>query len=307
MASVGSGKYTYELVEGWGKLPDGWEFGMVVGVAVNSQDQIFVYHRGEHPMIVFDTDGNMTDSWGEDELKVAHGLFIDSDDNVYTTDLETHTVKKFTQKGELLMTIGKDGEPAEQMSGNPFNMPTDIAIGPSGDIFITDGYGNSRIHRFTPEGKHVNSWGETGSGPGQFNLPHGIFFDAKGLLYMGDRENSRIQVFTEDGDFVKEIGDLARPDDIYIDGDGIMFVSELGSFTGLMAGMVEPSPDSGAPPARVSVLDLEGNVLARWGGKERGAIGDFESPHAIWTDSRGDLYIGETLEGKRIQKFARVG
>lgn len=279
---------------------------MVVGVAVNSKDQIFVYHRGEHPMIVFDTEGNMIDSWGEDELKVAHGLFIDSDDNVYTTDLETHTVKKFTQKGELLMTIGIDGEPAEQMSGNPFNMPTDIAIGPSGDIFITDGYGNSRIHRFTPEGKHVNSWGESGSGPGQFNLPHGIFFDAEGLLYMGDRENSRIQVFTEDGEFVKEWGDLARPDDIYIDGDGIMYVSELGSFTGLMAGMVEPPPDSDVPPARVSILDLEGNVLARWGGKERGAIGDFESPHAIWTDSHGDLYIGETLEGKRIQKFARL-
>lgn len=305
MASVGTNKYTYEVVKGWGELPEGWEFGMVVGVAVNSKDQIYVYHRSEHPMIVFDTDGNMTDSWGEDELKVAHGLFIDSDDNVYTTDLETHTVKKFTQEGELLMTIGKDGEPAEQMSGNPFNMPTDIAIGPSGDIFITDGYGNSRIHRFTPEGKHVNSWGETGSGPGQFNLPHGIFFDAEGLLYMGDRENSRIQVFTEDGEFIKEIGDLARPDDIYIDGNGIMYVSELGSFTGLMPGMAEPSPDS--PPARVSILDLEGNVLARWGGKERGAIGDFESPHAIWTDSRGDLYIGETLDGKRIQKFARVG
>ncbi len=304
MTSVGTGKYTYEVVEGWAKLPEGWEFGMVVGVAVDSKDQVFVYHRGEHPLVVFDPDGNMTAHWGEDELRVAHGLYIDSDDNVYTADLGTHTVKKFTSDGDLLMTIGTDGAAAERMSGDPFNLPTNIAIGPSGDLFVSDGYGNARIHRFNADGKHITSWGEPGDGPGQFVIPHGIFFDAQGLMYVADRENLRIQVFTEDGEFIKEWRDLARPDYIYIDREGIVYIAELGHFTGLMPDMPEPTADS--PPARVSILDLDGNLLARWGGQRRGAIGDFEAAHAIWTDSRGDIYVGETLDGKRIQKFARL-
>jgi DNA-binding beta-propeller fold protein YncE len=306
MVAVGAGRYTYEVVKGWGKLPRGWKFTQVAGVAVDSKDRVYVFNRGEHPMIVFDRAGSMVAHWGEELFSSAHGIFIDAQDNIYTADVGNHVIRKFDRNWKLVMTLGDVDKPAEKMSGKPFNLPTNVAVSPvSGDIFVTDGYGNARVHRYTAEGAHVLSWGEPGTGPGQFVIPHGIAFDKQGTVYVADRENLRIQLFTDGGKYLSEWGGFARPDEMYIDKDGIMYVAELGQFTGLGPDDPQPTPDS--LPARVSVVDSRGKLLARWGGEKRAAIGDFEAPHGIWTDSRGDLYVGEVMDGQRIQKFARKG
>ena len=300
---VSSGEYVYEHVPGWGKLPDGWEWNHVVGVGVDSQDRIFAYNRSEHPMIVLDQSGNMLESWGEGIFGTAHHLFIGPDDSVYTTDVGDHTVRKWTGDGELLLTLGTPNEPAEKLSGDPFNMPTDVALGHDGSIYVTDGYGNARVHHFTPDGTHIRSWGEPGSGPGQFKIPHSICVDASGLLYVADRENSRIQVFLPDGQFVREWRGVHRPDHILQGEDGRFYVAELGLKTGLFPTDPEPTPLT--HPSGIKIMTSAGGWLGGWGmGSDEGA--DLIAAHAIGIDSVGDMYVGETLEGARIVKYARV-
>lgn len=193
-----------------------------------------------------------------------------------------HTVRKFTQNGELLLTLGTKEQPGE--AGAHFNRPTDIALSPSGEMFVSDGYGNSRLHRFSPEGEHILSWGEPGDGPSQFNLPHGIWVDRKGRVLVADRQNRRIQLFTQDGEFLEEWTGLQRPCDIYMNLRDRIYIPELES--------------------RFSILDSEGRLLARWGGEKSSAPGLFVALDCAWVDSCGDLYVGEVLEGQRIQKFS---
>jgi DNA-binding beta-propeller fold protein YncE len=180
------------------------------------------------------------------------------------------------------MTIGVIDQAGDD--GEPFNLPTDVASDKDGDIYVSDGYGNNRVHRFSPEGTHLFSWGEPGDGPGQFNLPHGIWVrDRK--VYVADRQNHRIQIFTQDGEFIEEWGDFKQPCDLYIDDSGLVYVPEL--------------------QGRVSILNIEGEVLARIGGERSHSIGKFYAPHSTWIDSERSLYVGEVLEGQRIQKFVR--
>ena len=221
----GQGTHQYTVQENWWTLPDGWEFGWVPAVAVDSQDRIYVYSRSEHPMVVFDRDGNFIDSWGDDILKDAHGIFIDDDDNIYCTERDTHVMRKFTTDGELLMTLGTPDVPGAE--GEPFNKPTDLAIGPDGEMYITDGYGNARVHKYSPEGELIKSWGQPGTGPSEFDLPHCVRVDPRNRLMVADRENNRIQFFTLDGEYIEEWGDLAHPDTIYIDEEELVYIAEL--------------------------------------------------------------------------------
>ena len=178
----------FKVIEGWGTLPDGWRYQEVAGAAVDKQDRVFCFTRSEHPVIVFDRDGNFLRSWGEGVVRRAHGITIDADDTVWLTDDLHHTVRKFTPEGKLLLTIGDPDKPAELQGGKPFNRPTHVAICPkSGYLFVSDGYGNSRVHKYSPDGKHVMSWGEPGTDPGQFNLPHNLVTDRDGLVYVADR------------------------------------------------------------------------------------------------------------------------
>ena len=270
----------YEVVKGWGRLPDGWTFTQVAGVAVDSRDRVYVLCRGEHPIIVFGADGEFVESWGEGVFGRAHGAYIDGEDNFYCVDDGDHTVRKFSRNGELVFTLGTEDRPAEP--GKPFNRPTDVALAPNGDLYISDGYANSRVHRYSRYGELIQSWGEPGTGPGQFNLPHGVWVKGD-RVYVADRQNGRIQVFTLGGGYVEEWPGLARPCDIYIYRRGLVYVAELTS--------------------RVSILNLKGEVLARMGGEKIFAPGQFVAPHCLWKDSRGCLYVGEVLEGQRIQKF----
>src|SRR5215510_5892531 len=213
-ATLGTGEHRYRVVENWAKLPDGWEFRDVAAVAVDSKDHVYVFNRGQHPMMVFDREGNFLRSWGEGLFKRAHGIHIDADDTLYCTDDGDHTVRKCTPDGKVLLTIGVPDVPAAFMSGKPFNRCTHTALSPEGDIYVSDGYGNACVHKFSPNGKLLFSWGMSGSEPGEFNLPHNICCDAEGYVYVADRENHRVQVFDGKGKYQSQWNNLHRPSTI---------------------------------------------------------------------------------------------
>ena len=316
----------YEADDTWAKLPKEWSFVEATAVAVDSKDRVFVFCRGEHPVMVFNRDGTFVTSWGEGLFTRPHGITIGPDDSVYLTDDLGHAVRKFTPDGKLLMTLGTPGQPSDtgstsidyrtiRRAAGPFNYPTNVAIAPNGDLYISDGYGNARIHHFSADGKLLHSWGEPGSGPGQFHVPHGIAIDRDGTVYLADRENSRIQLFSPDGVFLHEWTNLARPSQLFIVGEKF-YVAELGYRAGMWPGTKPPTPD--ATGGRVSILDRNRRLLASWGGGENPtAPGDFFAPHDIAVDSRGDIYVAEvtmSAGGNRglvspdchsLQKFTR--
>jgi outer membrane protein assembly factor BamB len=289
-AIVGSGDFTYRVVENWAKLPDGWKLGDVGGVGVDSRDQVYVFHRGAHPLIVFDRDGNFLRSWGDALFPRAHGVHMGPDDSIYLTDDGAHAVWKCTLDGKVLLTIGIPGQPAPLMSGTPFRGCTHTALSPDNHIYVSDGYGNARIHKYSPDGKLVLSWGEPGSDPGQFNLPHNISCDADGWVYVADRENHRIQVFNGDGKFETQWHNLHRPSGMYMSGGKcpICYVGEIGPYYKFNRGTPNLGP-------RLSILSNKGELLARISATPSAGTGpgQFLSPHGLVADSRGDLYIGE--------------
>ena len=292
MATVGTGKYTYELVEGWGNLPEGWNLGQTA-IVTDSQDRVYLFNRSLHPLIVLDREGNYLDSWGGGVLTDAHGMFIDSEDNLYLPVKNNHVVLKYTSRGNLLLIMGVRDEPTDTgyagdsrepvaRAAGPFNSPSDIALSPAGDIYISDGYGNARVHKFSGAGNHLFSWGAPGKNlPGEFHIPHGVWVHRDGRVFVADRENNRIQIFNGEGVFLNQWTGFSRPCDIYIDEDDTVFVPELDAF--------------------MSIMTIDGQRLSRWAGPtDAGA-------HAVWVDSHGDIYVNQNLEGQRLLKYRRVG
>lgn len=302
---VGSGKFMYTPDAAWAKLPPGFGWSEVAAVAVDSKDHVFVFSRCPHRVIVFDRDGKFLNTWGEGTFTRAHGITIGPDDSVYCTDDLDHTVRKYTPDGRLLMTLGTSGHASDtgatstdfrtiKRAGPPFHYPTNVALSTTGELYITDGYGNARVHKFAPDGKLLFSWGEPGTGPGQFRLPHGIAIDREGDVYVADRENSRVQRFTADGKFVSELTGIARPCQVAFDSAGNLFVAEVGYRAGMWPGTV--APEKNPTGGRVSVFDRTGKLLARWGGGDNPtAPGDFFAPHDVRIDSRGDVYVAEVV------------
>ncbi len=324
---VGNAEFQYEAVDPWAKLPAGWSFIEVVGVATDSRDRVFVFNRGEHPLIVFDRDGTFLESWGEGVFVRPHGIHVGPDDSLYLTDDRDHSIRKFTTDGRLLLTLGTRGVGSDtgctgsdyrtiRRGAGPFNQPTNLALAPDGSIYVTDGYGNARVHKFSADGRLVLSWGAPGDAPGEFNLPHGIAVDRASRVYVADRENSRVQIFDADGKFIAQWRDVARPTEVFIDANDIVYVSEIGWRCGLFPGMSAPADAAGS---RMSVLTRDGVLLCRWGGGSAPcATGDFFAAHDAWADSRGDLYVSEvtmSAGGNRgvvpatchtLQKFVRL-
>ncbi|MGJ4953722.1 peptidyl-alpha-hydroxyglycine alpha-amidating lyase family protein [Bradyrhizobium sp. HKCCYLS20291] len=288
--TLGSGDFTYRVVKDWAKLPDGWELTDVASVAVDSKDRVYAFNRGAHPMIVFDRDGNFLKSWGEGLFSRAHGLSIDADDNLYCTDDGDHTVRKCTPEGKVLLTIGLPERPTPFMSGEPFNRCTHTALSPSGEIYVSDGYGNARVHKYTPDGKLIRSWGEPGSDPGQFNIVHNIATDADGFVYVADRENHRIQIFDRDGRYETQWNNLHRPCALCACGAGrkTFIIGELGP--GMPVNLNVPNLGP-----RLTITDAGGKRLARLGGEHGPGLetGRFLAPHGLAIDSHGDIYVGE--------------
>jgi DNA-binding beta-propeller fold protein YncE len=296
--------FGYEADDGWAKVPADRAWTEVAGVAADSQDRVYVFNRGAHPVMVFAREGAFLFSWGEGLFVRPHGIFVGPDNSVYCTDDTDHTVRKFTPDGRLLLTLGTSGKPSNTgatsmdfrtivRAGPPFHYPTNVALSPEGDLYVCDGYGNARVHKFSADGRLLFSWGEPGSAPGQFRIPHGIAVDRQGQVYVADRENSRIQVFDSDGKYLREWTDVARPCQVFIDAEENVYVAELGFRAGMWPGT---SAFADAPGGRVSIFNAGGELRARWGGgRNPCAPGDFFAPHGICTDSRGDLYVAEVV------------
>ena len=304
----------YRPVDTWGTLPEGMSFIEATSVAVDAHDDVYVFNRGQHPVILFDRAGRFKRTWGEGLFRRPHGITIGPDGSLWLTDDLHHTIRQFTPEGKCLLTIGDPDQPATLHGGRPFNRPTHVAISPkTGDVFISDGYGNSRVHKFDPNGRHVLSWGEPGTDPGCYNLPHKIATDAAGLVYVADRENHRVQIFDPNGRYLGQWNNLHRPCGLAADarlGD-IFFVGELPSHLAVNKDV----PNLGA---RVSILSLKGELLGRIGGRFAGEKpGEFVAPHGCAVDSHGDLYVAEvswTAQGshekppreiRSLQKFVR--
>jgi sugar lactone lactonase YvrE len=298
---VGTGEHTYRVDENWARLPQGVDL-MAASVTVDSNDNVYCFSRvKEHPVVVFDRDGNFLRSWGAGLFAFPHTIRADKEDNLWLVDRDLGQMMQFDPEGKLLRTIGTRGfrsdtgvSPSDFRSdayrdvthgGDPFNLPTDIDVAPSGDMFMTDGYGNARVHKFDAAGRHVLSWGEPGTEPGEFNLPHGVWIDRRGRVLVADRENDRIQVFGQDGKLLEVWRTkLIGPAVLYVDARDVVYVVEHNG--GL-----------------VSVLTLDGERLAQWGDPS------FRSCHGIWGDSRGDLYVvrpGSWGRKRRVVKHVRM-
>ena len=307
----GAGRYKYERVDGWAKLPNGESFIDIGGISIDNQDRLYIFNRSKHPMMVFDSNGNFLTSWGEEHFSRAHGSCIGPDGSIYCTDDKNHTVSKFSCDGDVLMVLGTKDKPSDtgyrdvpeiferissiSKGGPPFNRPTGVALSSTGAIYVSDGYANARVHKFSPDGKLMFSWGEPGPEPGQFRLPHSIFIDRRDRIWVPDRENHRIQIFDDKGNYLTQWTDLIRPTDVFIDEEDTVYVSELCK--------------------RVSIFSIDGRLLARWGNENHEISAPlFLSPHAVAVDSKGALYIGEVSKthgkldrgSRTIQKFARI-
>ena len=288
---LGTGAYRYEVDDDWAKLPPGQEFNAdVAAVGVDAQDQVYAFNRGEHPMVVFDREGNFLRSWGEGVFRRAHGVHMAPDDTIWLTDDGDHTVRQCTLDGKVLLTIGIPGKPAPYMSGEPFHRCTHTALSPQGDLYVSDGYGNARVHKYAPDGKLLRSWGEPGTDPGQFNIPHNICCDPDGWVYVADRENHRVQVFDGNGKYETQWNNMHRPSGLYHGARRARAASTSARSAARMAVNYD-MPNIGP---RVSIYSHQGELLARLGDRLAGLEpGQFISPHGLAVDSRGDIYVGE--------------
>lgn len=300
----------YILIPGWPQLPEGRTLGAVSGVSVDSHGDVVVFRRGslawpasdvletkpitETAVWIFDANtGARVAEWGANQFAMPHGLTVDSHDNVWLTDVALHQVFKFTHDGKPLLTLGDRG-----VAGNDskhFNRPTKVAVAADGSFYVTDGYRNTRVAKFAPDGKFLEQWGVPGSGPGEFNTPHGIALDAQGNVYVCDRGNSRVQVFTPDGTFLRQWKSdaLGRPYDIAIANDGSVFVADGGD-----------QPDAPLDRSALVVLRTDGSVverIGRWGNYD----GQFMVAHAVAIGHDGAIYVGD-ITGKRVQKFVKA-
>ncbi len=290
MAPAGSGTYTYERVRDWPKMPKGESLGVVSRVATDSQDRVYVFQRKDPPVVVFDRDGNYLGCWGIGAVKEAHGLKI-VDDIVYTTDRPDSVAVSFTLDGKPLLVLGKRGVHSDtgckgspwlaERAGGPFNHPTEMMPHPNGDIYVTDGYRNSCVHRFTRDGQHKASWGTPGKADDQYHLPHSIAIDPDGKLYVADRANRRIKILSPEGELLGMWTGMGGPNDVTLGKDGLFYIAEQ---------------EYDDKPAYICVRNAEGKVLTRL---------ESRHVHGVGVDSRGDIYAGLTVD-RSVDKFVRV-
>jgi DNA-binding beta-propeller fold protein YncE len=293
----------YEADDDWAKIPNGWSFREVAGVATDSRSRVYVFSRSEHPMMVFDSEGEFLTSWGEGVFSKPHNVRVSPDGFLYCSDLRDHTMRKFTTEGKLVMTLGTANAPSDtgaeggnyktvKRAAGPFNGPTDVAFGPSGELYISDGYANARIHRFSAAGELLASWGAPGDKPGEFCLPHGALVEDGKTLYVMDRENNRVQLFSLKGEFISQWTDFAGPTGIALAADGNLVLCEFGYNPAVPTRYSVPSHGKRILP-RLTVCSPEGELLAKFEGEDKCAAGSFFAPHSLCLDPSGDIYVAE--------------
>jgi hypothetical protein len=299
----------YELDAAW-PIRTGTDlppWGGMSGVAVDAQDQVWTFNRGPVPIQVFSPDGSLVHAWGEGLFGKPHHLRIDGKGNVWISDTGKHVVQKFTNDGRLLLTLGTPGHSGADATH--FNQPTDIAVTPQGQVFVTDGYGNNRVVHFDATGRFVGEWGRLGVGVGEFSLPHAIALDSRGRLYVADRNNARIQVFNQSGEWLDEWRNLIVPWHIWITPRDEVYV--CGSTPMRWGGLALPGMVLGVPPKDQIVIKFStsGRAEELWS-FPLGKAGDCHPGELCWVhglavDSRGNLYLGD-IQGRHIQKFRRA-
>ena len=269
---VALGKNFYSVERPWGELPPDMQLFWVSDVAVDSQDRVYLFQRKDPPVIVFDSSGQYLRSWGSGKIADPHGIFCIGE-RILLVDRDAHEIQEYDTYGNLQRTIGQRHRPSLQA---PFNAPTDVAVAANGDIYVADGYGNSTVHWFSPEGKLRRTWGMPGDGPGEFTTPHAVRVHPDGRVLVADRENDRVQVFTPEGKYLDQWRDLYHPMDLYIDKAGMVYVSDQ--------------------VPRLSLLSPEGKLVGRC------RPSNFNS-HGVFGDSRGNFYMAETPPEDRLTKL----
>ncbi|HET7884374.1 MAG TPA: peptidyl-alpha-hydroxyglycine alpha-amidating lyase family protein [Acetobacteraceae bacterium] len=287
---IGTGSYRYRFQRDWARLPRWWNLGDAklpgpprtsVKGATAANGDVYVLCRAAHPVLVFDAEGSFVTSWGEGQFSsFVHGMTIDPAGHVWITDTGLHTVTEHEPDGTLLRTIGTRGECYPTFYGKPFNMPTGVAFGSTGEFFVSDGYGNRRVHCFTPSGELKHAWGEPGDGPGQFALVHFITADANDQLYVCDRENHRIQLFAPTGEVLAVWTGFKMPSDLAFGREAIYVAGADG----------------------VSIWTRERRKLAQFGPDEphKGAF----NVHGIWLDADENIYLAQF--DRAVSKLTRV-
>jgi sugar lactone lactonase YvrE len=300
----------YRLVENWAQLPDGLAWGQVISVDTLANGNMLVFQRADPPLLIFDRAGKLVKRFGDGMFIQAHGLTVDKDGFIWASDAggrngKGQQVFKFSPDGKVVMTLGTAGVAGE--SATTFNGPTDIAIAPNGDIFVSDGHVNNRVVKFSKDGKFIKAWGKKGSGPGEFNVPHTLAFDSRGRLFVGDRSNSRIQIFDQDGNYLEEWKQFSRPSGIFITRDDTILVADSDSNTatnpgwkrGIRIGSVKTGkvtaliPDTGANP----------DSNERWypGGP---VISVTSGPEGVAMDAEGNVY-GAEVGPRSLKKYVK--
>jgi hypothetical protein len=303
---------SYRYVPDWEKAPPAVTHFDVADVAVDSHDRVYLLTRRDNRVVIYNHDGSFIKSWGKGFIgRGCHGIAVDAEFNVYVVDWLEHYVTKFSNDGVPLMMLGTKGVASDTgvgpgppvlsnytdrlrniRSAGPFNGCTSLAIGPDGDLYVSDGYGNARIHHFSPNGSLIESWGSSGSGPGQFHNPHGLRIGPDRLMYVSDRENERVQVFTLKFEYVREIS-VQRPGNAMLGRNGRIAVCSLDfqrgheSFTrGVLQEVVPP---------RVTVMSESGMELVRFGGEGGHLLpdGTLNKPNGIAIDSQGNIYVSQ--------------
>ena len=298
----------YTSVPGWEKIPADITHRDVADVAVDSADRVYVLARMDPAVLVYEPDGSFVGTWGSDVLSAApHEITIGPDDTVYVVDEALHSVQAYSTKGEPRFGVGPADVPSDtgadtsiadihdriasiRRAAGPYNRPTKLAVAPSGEFYVTDGYGNARIHHFDADGRLIGSWGEPGTGPGQFHCPHSLTIGPDGRIFVCDRENDRIQVFFATGEYLTEWTDFHRPAGICYR-DDLLYIAELAWRVGHRTwrhGTV-----GHAAPGRITVADTDGHLIARFGGEDPCAADGFTAHHGICVDSAGDVYVAE--------------
>jgi len=282
IAGAAQSNATYQLVENWAQLPTGTKWETMTAVDIDSHGIVYVFQRGEPSKVMaFDSKGKLVRSWGDKMFPSAHGLRVDRQDNVWITDRGLHQVLKFSPEGKLLLELGKKGIAGDNNSTDALNGPSDVAIARDGDIFVSDGEStNTRIVKYSKDGKLIKFWGTKGAGPGQLDVPHSIVMDSKGRLYVADRSNKRVEIFDQDGGYVSEMTNAGTPYGLFMTRDDVLYVV-----------------DGSQGNDNLTIIDTKDQKIL-------GRVGGLSGPHMLSVDASGNIYVAE-VRGASIKKFAK--